>query len=159
MLLAGSPSLDTGLIQMASYLGNVILPVIAGLCLCKGVYDLAHKASSGEHYVTAALACLLASGFVRLAEHFTGASTTNQDQYYQALLSLTNWIANVILPIYAAVDLLRGILSLSNGGMFEFTSLGGNVGRHFLVAIACVSVSGGLRLLEWFVKSGAGGLH
>lgn len=149
---------DTGLTSMASYLGNVILPVVAGLCLCVGVYQLAHKSKGGEHYVTCALACLMAAGFVRLAEHFAGTSYQDPDQYYNALISLTNWLANVVLPIYAAVNLLRGILSMSNGGMFELTSVGGNVGRHFMVAIACISLSGGLRLLEWFVSQGAGGI-
>lgn len=151
-------SFDVALAHLVSYLGNVILPILAGLVLCIGVYQLAHKARAGERYVTAALACLLASGFCRLAEHF-GAAGSGPDQFYTALLSLTNWVANVIMPVYAAINLLRAILSLPSGGFMEFTSVQGNTGRHLLVAIACLSVSGGLRLLEWFVTSGAGGLH
>lgn len=149
---------DTGLVNMASYIGNVILPVFAGLVLCLGIYQLAHRARSGERYITAALVCLCASGFVRLVEHFSGAGS-GADQYFDALLALTNWVANVIMPVYAGVNLVRAVLSLSNGGMFEFTSMGGNVGRHVLVAVACLSVSGGLRLIEWFVTSGQGGIH
>ena len=66
-----SGSFDTGLTSMASYIGNVILPVCAGLTLCVGIYQLAHHARAGERYVTAAVACLSASGFVRLAEYFS----------------------------------------------------------------------------------------
>jgi hypothetical protein len=157
-LHVGNGGFDTGLTNMASYLGNVILPIFAGLVLCLGIYNLAHKARSGERYLTATMACLLASGFVRLAEHF-GVQASGQDQFYNALLSLTNWVGNVIMPVYAGVNLIRAILSCSNGGMFEFTSMGGNVGRHLLVAIACLSVSAGIRLLEFFVTSGAGGIH
>ena len=141
---------------MASYLGNVILPVSAGLVLCIGVFQLAHKARSGEHYLTAAMVCLMASGFVRLAEYFS-MQGSGQDQFFTAFLSLTNWVANVVLPVYAGLNLVRGILSIT--GSFELTSMGGNTARHFLVAVCCLSISGGLRVLEWFVTTGAGGLH
>jgi hypothetical protein len=156
LLLAASGNFDDGLVQMASYLGNVILPVCAGIVLCIGVYHLAHQARSGERYLTAAMLCLLASGFMRLAEHFA-TQGSGQDQFYTALLSLTNWLANVVMPVYAGVNLVRGILS--HTGSFELTSMGGNTARHFIVAVACLSISGGLRLLEWFVSTGAGGLH
>ena len=151
-------SFDTGLANMASYIGNIILPAISGLVLCIGVYNLARRANSGERYITAAMVCLLASGFVRLAEYFA-KQNSGQDQFYYAILSLTNWVGNVIMPLYAGVNFLRGVLSISNGGMFEMTTVGGNVSRHFIVGIACLSVSGGLRLLEHFVASGAGGIH
>ena len=156
LLLAVSGNLDDGLVQMANYLGNVILPIAAGLVLCIGVFQLAHKARSGEHFLTAAMVCLMASGFVRLAEYFS-TQGSGQDQFYAAFLSLTNWVANVVLPLYAGLNLVRGILSVT--GSFEFTSMGGNTARHFLVAVSCLSISGGLRLLEWFVTTGAGGLH
>lgn len=145
---------DVALDSMASYLGNVILPTTAGLVLCVGIYNLAHRARSGERYLTAAMLCLLASGFCRLAEYFS-TMQTGQDQFYYAILGLTNWVANVIMPVYAAINLIRGILAIDNGGMFEFTTMGGNVGRHFLVAVLCLCVSGGLRLLEWFVNTPA----
>ena len=156
--LSSSNSFDTALTAMASYLGNVILPICAGLALCIGLYQLAHRARAGERYLTAAVACLMASGFVRLAEYFS-TQNSGQDQFFYALLGLTNWVANVVMPVYAAVNLIRAILSMSNGGMFEFTSMGGNTGRHVIVAVGCLAVSGGLRLLEFFVTSGAGGIH
>ena len=153
-----SGSFDTGLPSMASYIGNVILPVCAGLTLCVGIYQLAHHARAGERYVTAAVACLSASGFVRLAEYFS-TQISSQDQFYYAFLSLTNWVGNVVMPLYAGVNFVRAILSVSNGGMFELTSMGGNAARHVLVGVGCLAVSGGLRLLEFFVTSGAGGIH
>lgn len=154
----GNGSFDTGLTAMASYLGNVILPICAGLVLCIGIYQLAHRARAGERYLSASVVCLLASGFVRLAEYFS-TQNSGQDQFFYALLSLTNWVGNVVMPLYAAVNLLRAILAVSNGGMFELTSVGGNAARHVIVAVGCLAVSGGLRLLEFFVTSGAGGIH
>lgn len=150
---------NTALASMASYLGNGILPVLAGLSLVIGVYNLAHKASSGERYLTIALACLMCSGLVRLVESFaTAGGTTNSTEFYTALLTMTNWLANVMLPIYAAVNVIRGVLSNASGGAFEFTSMSGNTSRHFMMAGACVCVSGGLRLLEFFVTAGTAGV-
>jgi hypothetical protein len=97
------------------------------------------------------------SGFVRLAEYFS-QQQAGADQFYMALLSMTNWLANVIMPMYAGINLVRAGLSVSHDA-FEFTTVGGNTARHVIVAIACVGVSMGLRLMEWFVTSGAGGIH
>jgi hypothetical protein len=156
-VLAASQPFDVALTSMASYLGNVILPTCAGLTLCIGIYNLAHKARSGERYLTAAMVCLMVSGFVRLAEHFS-VQQGGADQFYMALLSLTNWVGNVIMPLYAAINIVRAGLSISHGS-FELTTVGGNTARHVIVAIACVGVSMGLRLIEWFVTTGARGIH
>lgn len=156
-VLATSTSFDTALTSMASYLGNVILPTCAGLTLCIGIYSLARKPQSGERYLTATMICLLVSGFVRLVEHFS-VQQTGADQFYMALLSMTNWLANVIMPMYAVINIVRAGLSIS-GEAFEFTTVGGNTARHVIVAVACLGVSMGIRLIEWFVTSGAGGLH
>ena len=153
----GSISFDTALNSMASYIGNLILPVCAGLVLCVGLYQLAHRAKAGERYITAAGACLLASGMIRLVESFS-TQQTGQDQFYFALLGLTNWVGNVIMPMYCVVNLIRAILSVSKAS-FELTSVSGNTQRHVLVAIGCLGVSMTLRLLEWFVSTGAGGIH
>jgi hypothetical protein len=122
-----------------------------------GIYNLAHRAKSGEHYLTATMACLLVSGFIRMIEHFTQVQT-DQDQFYMAILSMANWTGNVILPMYAAINFVRATLSISSSS-FELTSMGGNTGRHVVVGIACLGASMGLRLLEWFVAQGAGGIH
>jgi TRAP-type C4-dicarboxylate transport system permease small subunit len=142
---------------MASYFGNIILPTCAGLALCMGIYQLAHKAKSGERSMTAAVACLSASGFVRLVESFS-TQQTGQDQFWYALLGLTNWVANVIMPLYCAINLIRAVLSVSKQG-FELTTVGGNTQRHVIVAVACLGVSMALRLCEWFVTTGQGGIH
>jgi hypothetical protein len=150
-------SFDTALTSMASYIGNVIMPAAAGITLCIGIYNLAHKAKSGERYLTATMACLLISGFIRMVEYFS-KQQTGQDQFYVSFLTMTNWTGNVIMPMYAVINIIRAGLSVSNSS-FEFTSVGGNTGRHVIVAIACLGVSMGLRLLEWFVTTGAGGIH
>jgi hypothetical protein len=137
---------------MASYLGNVILPGCAGLTLCIGIYSLAHKPKTGERYLTAAMLCLMASGLVRLAEYFS-TQQTGADQFYMAILSLGNWVGNVIMPIYAGINVVRAALSIDHEA-FELTSMGGNTLRHVIVAIACLGVAAAIRLVEWFVTTG-----
>lgn len=149
-----SGSIDTGLINLASYIGNVIMPAFAGLLFCTGLYHLAHKTRAGEHYLTATIVCLSASGLIRLAESFAG-TTASADQYYNAILSLANWVANVIMPAYAVVNFIRAWLAYSDSGI---TSGGGSAVRHGLVGVACLGSSMGLRLIEWFITSGAGGI-
>ncbi len=152
----GNATFDSALMNMASYIGNYILPISAGLVLCIGLYRYAHSPRIGERYVTAGLACLLVSALVRLAEHFS-TQNSGQDQFFYALLSLTNWTANVIIPLYAAVALFRAILAYA--GFPQSVNHGGNVGRNILVCFGCLGVSMTLRLLEFFITSGAGGLH
>lgn len=125
--------------------------------LCIGIYNLAHHAKAGERYITAAILTLSVSGLVRLVEYFSQVQA-GPDQYYMAILSLTNWVSNVIMPMYAVVNLIRAGLSISKAS-FELTTVGGNTTRHVIVALGCLGVSMTLRLLEWFVTTGAGGIH
>jgi hypothetical protein len=46
--------------------------------------------------------CLLVSGILRMFERFAGQlGWNNPDLYWNALLNLVDWFANVILPVYA----------------------------------------------------------
>jgi hypothetical protein len=148
-------SFDTGLMNMANYLGNVILPISAGLLICLGLYSYAHQQGL-TRYIQGALACLMISGFVRMAEHLASQGS-GAGQYEAALLGLVNWVANVVMPLYAAWALVKFTLAWS--GIMERTNIGMNYSRYLVVAIGCLSVSGIVRLLEWFVTQGSGGLH
>jgi hypothetical protein len=53
--------------------------------------------------------CLMASGLLRALETFASQRAWNDpDVYWMALVSLVNWIANVILPVYAALQVAAG---------------------------------------------------
>jgi hypothetical protein len=150
-----SDTFSNGLMLMANYFGNVILPIIAGLIICLGIYAFSQQ-KSGTHYIQAALACLLASGFLREAEFFFG-TTTDSTMFYTGLLGLVNWVGNVIMPLYAVWCFARAVMAYS--GIFD--RHGQTSAKMLMVSgIGCLAVSGILRMLEYFVVQGAakGGL-
>jgi hypothetical protein len=75
--------------------------------------------------------------------------------YWVSLVTLVNWIANVIMPLYAALEVAAGGVSLASGMRIHQTS---NWQRHFLSAGLCLLLSGLLRLAEYFVAHGTGGV-
>ena len=103
--------------------------------------------------------CLMVSGLLRMFEKFTGQlGWNNPDLYWNSLLNLVDWFANVILPVYAGMHVAVGALKF--GGLLEqqvhhqFSHT-----RHFLGAILCLMVSGLLRLGEFFVTRGTAGVR
>ncbi len=143
---------SNGLLQMANYLGNIILPIMAGLVLCYGVYAYSQK-KDGGHYITGALACLLISGFLRTAESFFGNNgQTGSGTYAAGLLYLVNWVSNVIMPLYAVYCFSRGVLSY--GGILDRTTIGEGWLRYVISGFACLGISGIVRMLEYFVVQG-----
>ena len=87
-------SFQSGLLNLANWVGNVVLPIGAGLILAYGIYQFS-KGQELEPYVWGAMAALLGSGLLRLAEVI---SQQNQgaDQYMVTLLTLTNVVGNVL---------------------------------------------------------------
>ena len=143
-------SFQSGLLNLANWVGNVVLPIGAGLILAYGIYQFS-KGRELEPYVWGAMAALLGSGLLRLAEVI---SQQNQgaDQYMVTLLTLTNIVGNVLLPFYAAVEIVRLVLGI--GGVFERLFVGDDWLRHAIGAMGALMVSGLLRLLEHFVAAG-----
>ena len=66
-----------------------------------------------------------------------------------------NWTANVLLPVYAAVQVAAGALDMAADVRFHFSA---GWLRHFAAAGLCLLVSGLLRLGEFFVIHGTGGI-
>jgi hypothetical protein len=60
-------SFQPGLLNLANWMGNVMLPIGAGLILACGIYQFS-KGQELERYVLGAMAALLGSGLLRLAE-------------------------------------------------------------------------------------------
>ena len=103
-----------------------------------------------------ALACLMVSGLTRAFETFASQATwNNPDLYWISLVTLINWFANVILPVYAASQVAAMALRL---GVFSLVHPTSGWLRHFVTAALCLMVSGLLRLAEFFVTQGTGGV-
>jgi len=59
--------------------------------------------------------CLMVSGLLRMFEKFTGQlGWNNPDLYWNSLLNLVDWFANVILPVYAGMHVAVGALKFGN---------------------------------------------
>lgn len=148
-VLSGAGSFGTGLQHLTDYLGNLILPVVSGLCLVLAVR--AYMAQmDGQRYIIGAVAALLASSFARLLGDFT-AHGNSANSYYYALVALTDWLANWLMPTLAGLEFARAALTYS--GAFEKVHRGQGYGRHILAGILCFSLSGILHLLILFVTT------
>jgi hypothetical protein len=149
-----SGSFDGGLLNLTNWVGNAVMPIIAALILAVGIY----KYSRGYHidpYIGGTMAALCVSGLLRLAEVFAGQGS-GTTQYWAALLSLANWVGNVILPVYGGIEIARAVLGV--GGVFERLNIGDDWIRHFIAGGACLCVSGLMRLMEHFISAGTNGV-
>jgi hypothetical protein len=139
---------------MAEWLGYLILPALAALCVVIGVVSY-HQRKDGGRYITAAVLCLMGPASAQLINAFVTNTpgTGAHDTYYNAILNLINWVGNVIMPMFAVLNVIRGVLAL--GGFMERFNIGEDWVRYFIIAGASMMISGITRLLEHFVTSGA----
>jgi hypothetical protein len=135
------------MLNLANWFGNVMLPIGAGLILAIGIYQFS-KGRELERYVYGALAALMGSGLLRLAEAIA-QQNTGADQYMTVLLTVTNYVGNVLLPLYATLEIVRLVLGV--GGVFERLAIGDDWLRHLVAAMGALMVSAILRLLEYWV--------
>src|ERR1035441_7267484 len=142
-------SFQPGLLNLANWMGNVMLPIGAGLILACGIYQFS-KGQELERYIYGAMAALLGSGLLRLAEVIS-QQNGGADQYMVMLLTVTNFVGNVLMPFYAAIEIVRLVLGI--GGVFERLAIGDDWVRHGMAAMGALLVSGLLRLLEYFVAN------
>lgn len=148
-------SFDHGILNLANWTGNVIMPTLAAVFLVIAILRLSRE-ESFSHAMYGALACLLVSGLTRALEKFANqAAWNNPDVYWIAITSMIDWVANVILPVYAAAQVAAGAVRM---GMFSYIHPTTGFMRHFATAGACLLVSGFLRLMEYFVAHGVGGV-
>ena len=90
----------TGILNLTNWAGNVILPTLAGLFLSVAVVCFS-KGRDYHHWMYGGFLSLMASGLLRMTETFTSQlAWNNPDLYWNSLLNLTNWVANVVLPLY-----------------------------------------------------------
>jgi hypothetical protein len=147
-------SLDSGIANLASWAGNTIMPTVAGLFFAGAVY----RYSKGHHYeqlIYGGFASLMCSGLLRALEGFvTHAGPTNADGYWMALMSLVNYVGNVILPIFALTQF--GAMALHMAGVLEEIYPGSVWIRKFITGVAALMVSGILRFAESMVNQAHG---
>ena len=148
-------SFDNGVLHLANWLGNVIMPTLAGAFIIIAILQFS-KGQEFVHSMYGALACLMVSGLTRAFETFASqAAWNNPDLYWLSLVTLINWTANVILPVYAASQVAAMALHL---GVFSLVHPTSGWLRHFVTAALCLMVSGLLRLAEFFVTQGTAGV-
>lgn len=148
-------SLDNGLLHLANWMGNVIMPTLAAVFIITAIIQFS-KGYESSHAIYGALACLMVSGLTRALETFASQRAwNNPDVYWIAIVTMINWVGNVIMPVYAAAQVAIGALRI---GMFSYIHPTSGWVKHFLIASLCLMVSGLLRLAEFFVSQGAGGL-
>jgi len=147
-------SFDNGVLHLANWLGNVIMPTLAAAFIIIAILQFS-KGRDSASSMYGALACLMVSGLTRAFETFASqAPWNNPDLYWLSLVALINWIANVILPVYAACQVAAMALHL---GVFSLVHPTSGWLRHFITAALCLMVSGQLRLAEFFVIQGTAG--
>ena len=149
-----SGSFANGLFNLMSWVGNVIMPTLAVLFVSMGVYNHSKARGGTEKYITAALAALSVSALNQLAIVFMSQSADG-DQYYNGILTLVNWVGNVVLPLYAGVEVVQALLAYMSTSALRAKE---QWIRHLTTAIGCLCVSALSRLLEYFIAQGANGL-
>ena len=70
-------------------------------------------------------------------------------------MSLVDWICNVLMPVYAGLQVAAGALRMGIVARFHPTE---GWLRHFVAAGLCLLLSGLVRLAEFFVTRGTGGV-
>lgn len=148
-------SFTNGLLNLTNWVGNVILPTLAALFFAIAVLKFARS----EAYASSmhgGFACLMASGLLRAMETFASQRAWNDpDVYWVSLLTLVNWICNVLMPVYAGLQVAAGAARM--GLVTRIHPTEGWM-RHFVAAGLCLMLSGLLRLAEFFIAHGTAGI-
>jgi hypothetical protein len=145
-----------GLTNLTNWFGNVIMPTLAGLFFVISVLRFS-RGGSHQYSMYAGFAALMVSGLLRAIERFALQRAWNDPEaIWITLLGLVNWSANVFLPLYGVLQVVIGVMHF--GGMGFRIYPGAPWARHILSAMICFGLSGVLRLAEFFIAQGTGGV-
>jgi hypothetical protein len=148
---------ENGILNLTNWAVNVIMPTIAGLFLAAAIYRFS-KAQPHAHLGYAGFAALMCSGFVRLLETFAQQSGANSvDRYWISILTLVDWVGNVMLPLYGVIQVVMLVLHFA--GVLERANIGEAWARNAVSALASFGLSGILRLAEFWIQNGTAGVH
>jgi hypothetical protein len=147
---------ENGILNLTNWLGNVILPTLAGVFFTIAIVRFVGQGQH-QHWIYAGFLSLMVSGLLRGLETFSTQQAWNDpDLYWIALMSMVNWLCNVIMPLYGVLQICTGIVHFAGIGFRMYQ--GGSWMRHFVAAGCCFMLSGIIRLAEWFVQHGLGGV-
>lgn len=148
---------ENGLLNLTNWAGNVILPTLAGLFIAGAIYKFS-KGQQYSHLSWAGFAALMCSGLLRALEAFAQQAGPNDpDRYWISILTLVNWVGNVLLPLYGAMQV--AVLVTHFAGVLERMTIGDAWVRNLVSAMMCFSVSGLLRLGEFWIQNGTAGVR
>ena len=148
---------SNGILNLTNWAANVIMPTLAGLLLASAVYRFS-KAQSYSHLSYAGFAALMCSGLLRLLETFAQqAGALDPDRYWISILTLVNWVGNVMLPLYGVMQVVMMVLHFA--GLLERMTIGEAWVRNAVSAMACFGLSGILRLAEFWIQNGTAGVR
>src|SRR5205823_4439362 len=106
-------SFYNGIANLTNWAANVILPTLAGLFFAIAVL----RFSRGVGYYQSmygGFLCLMGSGLLRALETFAAQRSWNDpDVFWAGLISLVDWVCNVLLPLYAALQVAARGLQLA----------------------------------------------
>lgn len=149
-------NLANGLLNLTNWVGNVIMPTVAGLFAAAAIYHFS-KGRQYQHLAYAAMASLMCSGLVRVLESFSNQSAwNNSDRFWIALLTLVNWVGNVLLPLYGVLQVVLAVVHYS--GLLERMTIGEAWVRNLVAAMCSFGLSGLLRLGEFWIQHGTAGV-
>jgi hypothetical protein len=147
---------ENGLLNLTNWAANVIMPTLAGLFAAAAVYRFS-KSQPHSHYAYAGFASLMCSWLLRVLESFAQQADANSpDRYWLAMLTLVNWVANVLLPVYGVLQVT--VMVAHFAGLLERMNIGHVWARSLLSAMLCFGVSGLLRLAEFWIQNGTAGV-
>jgi hypothetical protein len=148
---------ENGLLNLTNWTANVIMPTLAGLFAAGAIYRFS-KAQSYTNLSYAAFASLMCSGLLRALETFASQAGANDpDRYWLSILTLTNWVGNVLLPLYGTLQVVMAVVHFA--GLLERMTIGEAWVRNLASAMMCFGLSGILRLLESWIQNGAAGVR
>ena len=148
---------ENGLLNLTNWAGNVIMPTLAGLFAAAAIYRFS-KAQPYQHLSHAAFAALMCSGLLRVLEAFVSqGGASDPDRYWLSILALTNWVGNVLLPLYGALQVVLVVTHFA--GLLERMTIGEAWVRNMTSALMCFGLSGLLRLAESWIQNGTAGVR
>jgi hypothetical protein len=148
---------ENGLLNLTNWTANVIMPTIAGLFAAAAIYRFS-KAQPYSHMSYAALASLMCSGLLRALETFASQSgASDPDRFWISILTLTNWVGNVMLPLYGTLQVVMAVIHYA--GLLERMTIGEAWVRNLASAMMCFGLSGLLRLGEFWIANGTAGVR
>lgn len=148
---------ETGLLNLTNWTGNVIMPTLAGLFFAAAIYRFSNG-HSYSHLSWAGFAALMCSGLLRAMESFAQqAGPYDPNRYWISILTLVNWVGNVLLPLYGALQV--AMAALHSAGVLERMTIGDAWVRNLVAAMMCFGLSGLLRLAEFWIRNGTAGVR